>query len=336
MKKVLITGTNGFIGRILWQHLQALSIDVVNLVRNNDIELPNKIILDLTHEWAVNPCDGVDTVFHLAGKAHALSEISQDRADYHRINTEGTQKLLEAAQQAGVVRFIYFSSVKAVGDSESMQNETSERVADTPYGHSKFAAEHLVLHGGYVPHPVVIRPCMVYGNSDKGNLPKMIKAIARGFFPSLPEVNNRRSMVHVEDVVRAALLTAENPKAAGQIYIVSDGHPYSSRQLYELICLALDKRPARFTIPLIFLEALAFIGDLIGKLMARRFIFDSEVKQKLLGSAQYSSAKIDDELGFKAQYSLHTALADMVYYLKNKEETRKIDTGNNYPHKSNE
>jgi nucleoside-diphosphate-sugar epimerase len=315
MKTVLLTGSSGFIGQVLSQRLQKSAINVKNLVRNDAVEMPNKIFLDLTKNWSINPCEGVDTVFHLAGKAHALAELSQDNTQYQQINTQATQKLLEAAKQAGVRRFIFFSSVKAVGDSEILQNETSQLQANTPYGQSKYAAEQLVLQGGYVPHPVVIRPCMVYGNSKKGNLPKMINAIVRGFFPPLPEVNNHRSMVHVEDVVQAALLAAKTSKAAGQIYIVSDGQDYSSRQLYELICKALNKSISRFSIPLLALNFLAKLGDLIGKLLARRFIFDSDTRQKLLGSARYSSKKIENELGFKAKYSLQQSLPEIIRYL---------------------
>lgn len=315
MKTVLLTGSNGFIGQVLSQKLQSLAINVNHLVRNNAVDMPNKILLNLTENWSINPCKNVDTVFHLAAKAHALSELSQDRFDYEQINTQATRQLLEAAQQAGVKRFIFFSSVKAIGESEFIQNETSELMAKTAYGQSKYAAEQLVLKGDYVPHAVVIRPCMVYGHSKKGNLPKMINAIADGFFPPLPEVNNHRSMVHVDDVVQAALLAATKPNATGQIYIVSDGQHYSSRQLYELICQALNKPVARFNIPLMVLTVLAKLGDLIGKILSRRFIFDSDVKQKLLGSAYYSSAKIETELGFKANYSLQQALPDIVRYL---------------------
>jgi nucleoside-diphosphate-sugar epimerase len=313
MKKVLITGSNGFIGQVLSNTLQENGFEVKKAVRIKTES--NQIVLDLTTDWAFNPCDNLDTVFHLAGKAHALSDNRRNTNEYHKINTEGTRKLLEAAQQAGVERFIYFSSVKATGDSELRQDESSERLANTPYGHSKYAAEQLVLKGGYVPHSVVIRPCMVYGNSSKGNLPKMIQSIDRGFFPPLPAVNNHRSMVHVDDVVAATLLMAQTPKAAGQIYIVSDGKGYSSRQLYELICHALDKPVTRITIPCFIFKGLATIGDIIERLLSKRFIFNSDIQHKLFGSAQYSSEKIERELNFKARYTLKQALPSIVGYL---------------------
>ena len=89
---------------------------------------------------------------------------------------------------------------------------------DTPYGRSKLAAEELVLHGGYVPEPVVLRLCMVYGPQAKGNIEKMIEAVRRNRFPPLPEMGNRRSMVHVQDVVQAAVLAGTHPAAVGQAY----------------------------------------------------------------------------------------------------------------------
>lgn len=317
IKKVLLTGANGFIGRILLKQLQEAEIEVKVLVRDKStVSNLESVELDLTDDWGINPCSGVDTVFHLAGKAHALSEIAADDREYQLINTEGTRKLLEAAQLAGVRRFVFFSSVKAAGDMAVMQDESNQTLPDTPYGQSKRAAEALVLSGGYVPHPVVIRPCMVYGNTVKGNLPRMIAAIKRGFFLPLPEIHNHRSMVHVEDLARAALLVAQNPKAAGACYIVSDGQTYSTRQLYELICAALNKRPLPVSIPIALLKGLAKIGDKIGQARGRRFIFDSDVLEKLTGSAWYSSAKIESELGFNAKYHLPEALPEIVRYLK--------------------
>lgn len=213
-------------------------------------------------------------------------------------------------------RFIFFSSVKAVGDGDGQpMDESVETPADTPYGQSKYAAEQRVLHGGYVPHPVVIRPSMVYGNTEKGNLPQMIKAVAKGVFPPLPEMHNRRSMVHVDDVVAAALLAAKNPKAAGQIYIVTDGQAYSTRQIYDWIREALGKQPVTWSVPQAVLTLAAQGGDVISRLRNRRFPLDSDSLEKLLGSAWYSSAKIERELGFRPRHTLKDALPEIVRFL---------------------
>jgi UDP-glucose 4-epimerase len=317
-KSCLVTGSSGFIGERLTWHLSQLGFKVRVLNRREKDDKIDSYRADLADDsFPSSLCANIDTLFHLAGKAHALAETDQDEAEYFQINTEGTRKLLEAAKREGVQRFVFFSSVKAVGNSFNQpMDETVTELADDPYGQSKYSAEQLVLHGGYVPHPVVIRPCMVYGNTEKGNLPRMINAIRRGYFPPLPEVHNKRSMVHVEDVVQAALLAAENPKAAGQIYIVSDGRAYSTREMYDWICEALGKSQLSFNVPLVLLQALAKVGDGIGRLRGRRFFFDSDALDKLIGSAWYSSAKIERELGFRSVRDLQGSLPGIVRYLE--------------------
>lgn len=319
-QRYLITGGNGFIGLRLYFLLKKQAILPRVLIRQSVENVADAVPLDLSVDtWHVNPCDGIDTVFHLAAKAHALAENHQDEDEYFQINTEGTRKLLEAAKQAGVQKFIYFSSVKAVGDTHQQpMDESVNAPADTAYGRSKYAAEQLVLHGGYVPHPVVIRPCMVYGNTEKGNLPQMIRAIAKGIFPPLPEVSNHRSMIHVDDVVAAAILAAQNPKAAGQVYIVTDGQTYSTRQIYDWIRLALAKPAINWSVPKALLTVAARSGDLIGRLRNRRFPLDSDSLDKLLGSAWYSSAKIERELGFRPRHRLQDALPEIVQFLLSK------------------
>ena len=132
-------------------------------------------------------------------------------------------------------------------------------------------------------HPVVLRPCLVYGATPKGNLEKMIAAVRCGRFPPLLEVGNKRSMVHVDDVVMAALLAAENSAAAGQVFIVADDEPFSTRQLYEWICAAVGRDIPRWTIPLWQLHLLGWGGDMIGWMRRRRFVFDSVALAKLTG-----------------------------------------------------
>jgi nucleoside-diphosphate-sugar epimerase len=316
IKKVLLTGANGFIGQVLVKQLRTAKIGVKVLVKDEKYFPDSETVkLDVTSNWDINPCEGVDTVFHLAAKVHAVSEAVSDDIQYRNVNIEGTRKLLEAAQRAGVERFIFFSSVKATGEMAQMQDEHCQALPETPYGASKRAAEQLVLNGGYVPCPIVIRPCMVYGNTHKGNLPRLIEAIRQGFFPPLPELHNHRSMVHVDDLVQAALLVAQNPQAVGQVYIVSDGQSYSTRQLYEWICAALNKQVLPVNVPVSLLKGFAKIGDKMESVTGRQFIFDTCVLEKLIGSAWYSSAKIESELGFKPRRNLREALPEIVHYV---------------------
>lgn len=321
MQSALVTGATGFIGRQLCLRLQVLGVRVTAVGRHAaDGPWDQFQLCDLAEGSACPDLTGVDTVFHLAGKAHALAETKQDEAEYFRINADGTQRMLAAAQQAGVRRFVLFSSVKAMGEGGyECLDETVTFQPMTPYGASKLVAEKLVLEGGYVPEPVVLRPSMVYGASEKGNLPRMIRAVRAGHFPPLPEVANRRSMVHVEDMVTAACLAADKPEAVGQLFNVTDGTPYSTRQMYEWICETVDKAVPGWTVPLSLLAALARMGDLIGRLRGRRFLFDSDALGKLIGSACYDSGKIEQMLGFTPMHHLHDSLPAIVGHLESLE-----------------
>lgn len=316
---ILVTGASGFIGRALCSELRAQNKHIRAGMRQPTVgPWDEAVIFDLSTDAIPEEIlTGIDTVFHLAGKAHALAETQQDEHQYFHINTEGTRKLLSAGKKAGVKHFIFVSSVKAMDEGGAkMSDETDECHPITPYGKSKLAAERLVLKGDYVPAPVVLRLTMVYGGTQKGNLPRMIEAIAKGRFPPLPEFRNRRSMVHVDDVVQALLLASERQSAIGQTYIVTDGNPVSTRNLFEWISETLEKPLPRWTTPLSLLKALAFFGDGIGHLRGRRFVFDSDALTKLTESSCYSSKKIEQELGFKPHRGLRSSLAEIVTYLK--------------------
>jgi nucleoside-diphosphate-sugar epimerase len=314
MKGVLISGANGFIGQVLLAALNARNCQIVALLRQKRTGAWDQAVYgDIREPVAVQKSLHCDTVFHLAGKAHALSEHAGEEAEYQAVNTEGTRNVLELARKVGAERFIYFSSIKAMGEMGQGQDETSACDPRTPYGISKLAAEKLVLEGGYVPHPVVIRPTMVYGPGAKGYLPQMIRFVQKGIFPPLsPEVKNKRSMVHVQDLVRAAIAVAKKPEATGQVYIVSDGRQYSTHDVYAAIRRALGKNVPGWSVPHGMLSGAARLGDVIGKVRGRRFLFDSEVLEKLTGSAWYDTGKAERELGIVPQWDLESALPEII------------------------
>ena len=141
-------------------------------------------------------------------------------------------------------------------------------------------------------HVSIVRPSLIYGPGVKGNLAIMRSGIEKGWFPPLPETGNRRSMIHVDDLVRALLLVAEDDRADGEIFIATDGVPHSSRKIYEAICQQVDKTVPRWSVPKFLFDGVASVSS--------RFRYKVE---KLLGDEYYSSAKLES-LGFRAERGL--------------------------------
>jgi nucleoside-diphosphate-sugar epimerase len=333
---VLVAGATGFIGRRLVNVLRDQNAHIRALVR--DVSRiaalwPDNSVVGISHDLSQpgglgDVCEGVDTVFHLSSSGEAPDDtrhLYKPRGSgretlvtenlHYKTTVEGTQRLLDAAVRGHVKRFIYFSSAKVFGEGNaSCLDENSETRPDSSYGSTKFEGEQLVLEAGkrYGLHVCVLRLPLVYGLDNNGNLQRMIDAIDRGRFPSLPEVGNKRSMVHVADVVQAALLVAEKPAANGQIYLVTDGQIYSTRQLYVMICHALNRPVPTWHVPPGVLRALGRTGDFIGRMRGRPFMFDSTVLQRLLGSAWYSSEKISRELGYQPTRTLDNGIKEMV------------------------
>ncbi|MCR4332597.1 MAG: NAD-dependent epimerase/dehydratase family protein [Sulfuricaulis sp.] len=314
---MLVTGGSGFIGRYLVDALIQRGADVTILSRHpSPAGMKGKTVVgDLTRpETLDDVCRGFTTVFHLAGDAHAIDRVDDNERLGWRTTVEGTSALVDQSIRAGVSRFVYFSSVKAMGEGGKVcLDETAVSSPVTSYGKAKREAEKIVLDAcqrGLAS--TVLRLPMVYGPGCKGNLPRMIQAIARGLFPPLPEIGNKRSMVDVRDVVEAALLAADNPAATGKIYVVTDGQAYSTRQMYERICTEVGRPVPRWTIPISLLRFAAYVGDMIDRLRGRRFFFDTEALDKLTNSAWYSSDKISRELNFRPAHTLMSSIHEIV------------------------
>ncbi len=320
---VLVTGATGFIGRHLVEALRSRNAVVHALVRHGSraprTSWPAGAVIE-RHGDFDRPqtldglCVGVETVFHIAGYSGLEPDGAAENVHW-QVTVEGTRALLAQARKAGVRRFVFVSSVKAMGEGGVTRlDESSPAAPVSPYGRAKLEAEKLVLETGITHgmHVYVLRLPLVYGRDNKGNIPHMVAAIDRGWFPPLPEVGNKRSMVHVDDVVQAMLLAATNLSAADKVYIVTDGQAYSTRQIYEWTCAALQRPVPRWTLPLPLLRFAAHMGDMIGRVSGRRFVLDTDALDKLIGSAWYSSEKIRQELNYRPVYTLRDALPEMV------------------------
>ena len=231
-----ISGGTGFVGQKLTTTLQNKQVGVRLLSRGRKNK--DTIVCDLNAECI--PSDaliGVDIVFHLAGVAHDMHDASKIADLYYKVNVDATVQLANLAVKSGVKKFVFVSSVKAGGNPPLgvCVNEKDQRNAEDVYGKTKREAELKLLEVGQVSgmHVSIIRPSLVYGPDVKGNLKLMLSGIKKGWFPPLPETGNKRSMIHVDDLVRAILLVAEDKRANGEIFIATDGAPYSSREIYN-------------------------------------------------------------------------------------------------------
>jgi UDP-glucose 4-epimerase len=309
----LVTGASGFVGRALCGALRGQGT-VRGLFRvPADGPWDESVRADLAAEIPPGALDGVDTVFHLAAKTDDGRTTPSDEGVFHRVNTEGTARLVEAAAAAGVERFVLVSSIKAMGPSGgACLDETFPARPTTPYGRSKKAAEDLALGERRVRHVCVARAVPVYGPGSKGNLARMIEAVERGMFPPLPETRNARSMVHVDDLVGALCLCAERPEAAGRVFIVSDGKKYTTREVYEWVCGAVGKKKPRWAVPPFALRAAGALGDAVERARGRPFAINSGMVERLLGSACYDSSLVARTLGFSPVWDLERALPEMV------------------------
>jgi len=295
-KLVAITGSSGFIGSRLLKALRKYNLRL--LVRSIDHSIVSEQVkCDFNSLSIPSDCfSGVSTVFHLAGVAHDLRDTGKNKLLYQKVNTDATVKLAELAVKSGVKKFIFVSSVKAGGcpNPKKCANEKDQSEPEGIYGETKREAELALLKIGKESgiHVTIIRPSLVYGPNVKGNLKLMLSGIEKGWFPPLPETGNRRSMIHVDDLVRVILLVAEDKRANGEIFIATDGTPYSSREIYNAMCGVLGKSIPRWSAPKTFF----YVASLTSPRIKYKI-------NKLLGNECYSSVKLG-ELGFKAKKSL--------------------------------
>ena len=302
-KKILITGATGFIGQQLLSYLnfskQVDSRDVssIKIISRNIHPIYETVVCDLQCENIPDDImDNVDMVFHLAGYAHDLREPSKSKSLYHTLNVGATIRLAELAVKSGVKNFVFISSVKAGGKvfTDKCANEMDQGMADNIYGQTKKEAEIKLLNicRNSNMHVSIIRPSLVYGPNAKGNLRLMLSNINKGLFPPIPDTQNRKSMIHVNDLVRAIMLVAKDERANGEIFIVTDGKPYSSRDIYKAMCVIVGKPVPKWYVS-------KFIIDIAAKINPKiKYKLD-----KLFGDECYSSAKIE-ALGFRPKKTL--------------------------------
>lgn len=288
--RILITGIHGFVGSNLVSALGD-KFEIYGL----DIVAPEKKGVVKTFSW--DDLDNgrvpqVDAIIHLAGKAHDVKNKSA--ADvYFKINTGLTQKIFDYFQKSEAKKFIFFSSVKAAADFVPGDILTEDVPADPvgPYGESKIKAEEYInANDNHQKSVYILRPCMIHGPGNKGNLNLLYSVVKKGIPWPLGAFDNRRSFTSIDNLIYVidGLLSKE---VASGTYQMGDDDPLSTNELIGLICEGLNMKSRIWRLPKSLMTGVAKIGG------ALRLPLNSERLTKLTENYVVSNKRIKDALG---------------------------------------
>lgn len=312
--KILLTGATGFVGKAAFNVLNSEYNELTLLLRKNNAGSPKGaqiIVADLnkTSQLAYTDLIGLDVVVHLAARAHIMKDEVVDRlSEYREVNSEATLNLARLAVKAGIKRFVFISSIKVNGEStlpnQVFQPELSF-TPDDPYGLSKFQAEQGLLDIARETgmEVVIIRPPLVYGPSVKGNFASMVSWVKKGIPLPFGSVHNQRSLVALDNLVNFINLCADrerSPKAANQVFLISDGEDVSTTSLLRKVAKAYGVKVHLLPIPV---SLMVFFARLFGK---------GAVADRLFGNLQVDSSKATDLLGWKPVITMDEQLSKMV------------------------
>lgn len=280
-KKILLTGSSGFIG----QHLKQLNTNVtyryVIRKRLKQTSSEQFIItnLDSKTNWD-GAFDGISTVVHLAGLAHSKEYTAQE---FNEVNTQGTLHLARMAVSSGVKRFVFVSTI-GVNGTRTLGEPFSESMKTYPhnvYAKSKLNAEiglrEIAKEMGL--EVVIIRPVLVYGAGAPGNFGKLVKLVQKTPFLSFSLCKNKRSFISVDNLVDFISVCITHPKAKNETFCISDGTDVSIREFTDGIAKGLNKKLIQLSIPV-------FILKLLGKITGK-----SDLIEQLVGDLQVDSSK---------------------------------------------
>jgi nucleoside-diphosphate-sugar epimerase len=272
-KNIFITGSSGFVGKNLIKYLESTYL-FYKYQKNSLIDINQDIII------------------HLAGKAHDLKNVSSSE-DYYNVNTELTKKVFDEFLSSNVKVFITLSSVKAVADE--VAGELTEEVIPYPithYGKSKLLAEDYIL-SKFIPEGkrfFILRPCMIHGPENKGNLNLLFKYISKGFPWPLGSFDNKRSFCSIENLCFVIKELIENEEIPSGVYNVADDEQISTNEIINLISKSLSNDVRIVNLPKSIIKGIAKIGDIF------KLPLNSERLLKLTESYIVSNKKLSHVL----------------------------------------
>jgi nucleoside-diphosphate-sugar epimerase len=306
--RVLVTGSNGFVGQALLAQLTAAGFQVCAAVRqaSERIEDAAKTVLvgnigPSTH-WG-SALDGITAVVHLAARVHRMrAEQSDELAAYRCANTGATANLARQATAHGVRRFVYLSSGKVNGEGMPGRAYMESDLANPqdPYSVSKWEAEcelrEIASHSGL--EVAILRPPLVYGPGVKANFLRLLGTVQAGWPLPLGAIHNRRSFIYVGNLASAITACLTHPSAVGKTYMVSDGEDISTHELVRRVAREMDVPARLIPVPPWMLRSAAV-------LLGRRAVFD-----RLCGDFAVDSSAIRRDLGWEPPWTMEQGLAE--------------------------
>jgi nucleoside-diphosphate-sugar epimerase len=287
---ILVTGIHGFVGTNLVKVYKRQ-----HTIYGLDISYPKKDGVVNTYAWdEVDRISNVDIIIHLAGKAHdTKNQINAD--EYYDINFGLTKKIFDWFLASNAKKFIFFSSVKAAADTVNGKflREDVIPLPKGPYGESKIAAENYILEN--LPNDkqvYILRPCMIHGPGNKGNLNLLYKIVTKGIPWPLGAFHNQRSFCSIDNISYVIESLIQKDIDSG-IYQVADDKPLSTNELIELIAESLGQKASVWNINKTFIKSLAKLGNIL------HLPFNTERLQKLTESYVVSNEKLKKALGIK-------------------------------------
>ena len=256
--------------------------------------------------------EGARAIVHLAALLHIVDPHASLRAEYERVNVGGTAAVIDAAKAEDVSRVVLLSTIAVYGSQpRGLVDEGSPTHPDTYYGETKLQAERVAIGARTDdgrPLSTVLRSAAVYGPRVKGNYQRLVRALARHRFVPIGPGDNRRTLVHEQDLAAATLLAAEHAAAAGRTYNISDGHVHALRDIIAAICAALGRRPPRWHAPVAPLRAAFHATSVINPRLPGML-------NRYLEEIAVDGSRIQAELGFRPGCGLvegwRTTVAEM-------------------------
>lgn len=250
--RIAVTGANGFVGQSLCPYLQQnFEADLVTLTRHPSTTNNSQLDFSATDDELITSLNNTDCLIHLAARAHTNNSTAED---FERDNIALSTRVARLCVAAEIPRLVYLSSIKVNGNSTSRREPFTADELPQPediYGKSKLVSEQVLKQflANTKTQLVIIRPPLVYGDNNKGNLQSLEKLIHSGIPLPFSKLHNQRDLVSIENLCSLIALTVTHPNAVNETFLVSDGIARSTKEIVQLLATRKGKNIKFFSVP---------------------------------------------------------------------------------------